>query len=91
MELNELRKICSSIGSEYEDTIDTHVIAGTDGLPADLKTMGPVWLDKDLLMHKDFGAARASLYLLRPDSYIGFRNQPASLSDLTEYLPVIFL
>lgn len=91
MELNELRKIHSSIGSEYEDTIDTHVIAGTDGLPADLKTMGPVWLDKDLLMHKDFGAARASLYLLRPDSYIGFRNQPASLSDLAEYLPVIFL
>lgn len=91
MELNELRKIRSSIGSEYGDTIEVHVIAGTDGLPADLKTMGPVWRDKDLLMHKDFGAARASLYLLRPDSYIGFRNQPASLSDLAEYLPVIFL
>ncbi|HKQ32089.1 MAG TPA: FAD-dependent monooxygenase, partial [Thermodesulfobacteriota bacterium] len=91
MELNELRKIRSSIASEYGDTIDTHVIAGTDGLPADLKTMDSVWLDKDLLMHKDFGAARASLYLIRPDSYIGFRNQPASLSDLAEYLPVIFL
>jgi len=91
MELKELRKIRSSIGSEYGDTIETHVIAGTDALPADLTTMCPVWRDKDLVMHKDFGAARASLYLLRPDSYVGFRNQPASLSDLAEYLPVIFL
>ncbi|HET7289306.1 MAG TPA: FAD-dependent monooxygenase [Thermodesulfobacteriota bacterium] len=91
MELNELRKIRSSIGPEYGDIIDIHVIAGTDDLPADLKTMGPVWRDKDLVMHRDFGAAKASLYLIRPDSYIGFRNQPASLSDLREYLPVIFL
>ena len=46
---------------------------------------------RDLLMHRDFGAAKSSLYLIRPDGYIGFRNQPASLSDLLEYLPIIFL
>lgn len=91
MELDELRKIRGSIEPEYGDIIDIHVIVGTDDLPADLKTMGPVWRDKDLVMHRDFGAAKASLYLIRPDSYVGFRNQPASLSDLREYLPVIFL
>jgi len=91
MELNELRRIRSSIESEYGDTIETSVIAGTDELPPDFGTMDNIWRDRDLLMHRDFGAAKASLYLLRPDSYIGFRNQPASLSDLREYLSVIFL
>lgn len=39
-----------------------------------------------MLMHKAFGAAKASLYLIRPDGYIAFRNQPCSASDLKEYL-----
>lgn len=91
MELNDLRRIRSSMESEYGDTIETHVIAGTDELPPDFGTMDKVWRDRDLLMHRDFGAAKASLYLVRPDGYIGFRNQPASLSDLREHLSVIFL
>jgi hypothetical protein len=41
-------------------------------------------------MHKDFGVAKASLYLIRPDGYIAFRNQPASATDLREYLVTIF-
>ena len=91
MELDELRKIRSAIETEYGDIIETHLIAGTDELPPDFRTAGSVWRDRDLVMHRDFGAAKASLYLLRPDSYIGFRNQPASLSDLREYLSVMFL
>lgn len=91
MEFDELRKIHNTIGSEYKDLIDVHLIAGTDDLPADFIKMNSVWRDKDLLMHRDFGAAKSSLYLIRPDCYIGFRNEPASLSDLLEYLPTIFL
>ncbi|MFI5322410.1 MAG: hypothetical protein ACHQ6U_02500 [Thermodesulfobacteriota bacterium] len=49
--------------------------------------MSSVWRDKDLLMHRDFGAAHSSLYLIHPDGYIGFRNQRASEIDLMEYLP----
>lgn len=91
MELDELRKIRSAMETEYGDTIETHLIAGTDELPDDFKSMTQAWRDKELVMHRDFGAAKASLYLLRPDSYIGFRNQPASLGDLGEYLSLIFL
>ncbi|OGE20224.1 MAG: hypothetical protein A3J42_03750 [Candidatus Dadabacteria bacterium RIFCSPHIGHO2_12_FULL_53_21] len=91
MEFDELRKIRRSIETEYEDMIDVHLIAGTNALPPDFIKMSSVWRDEDLLMHRDFGAAKSSLYLIRPDGYIGFRNQPASLSDLLEYLPIIFL
>ena len=91
MEFDELRKIRRSIETEYEDMIDVHLIAGTNALPPDFIKMNSVWGDEDLLLHRDFGAAKSSLYLIRPDGYIGFRNQPASLSDLLEYLPIIFL
>ncbi|MEW6145146.1 MAG: FAD-dependent monooxygenase [Thermodesulfobacteriota bacterium] len=91
MEFDELRKIHNTIGSEYKDLIDVHLIAGTHDLPSGFEKMKSVWSDKDLGMHRDFGAAKSSLYLIRPDGYIGFRNEPASLSDLLEYLPVIFL
>jgi len=91
MEFDELRKIYRSIKAEYEDMIAVHTIAGTNALPPDFIKMNSLWMDKDLVMHRDFGAAKSSLYLMRPDGYIGFRNQPASLSDLLEYLPVILL
>jgi 2-polyprenyl-6-methoxyphenol hydroxylase-like FAD-dependent oxidoreductase len=91
MEFDELRKIQHSLESEYGDMIAVHMIAGTISLPPDFCQMNSIWMDKDLIMHRDFGAAKSSLYLLRPDGYIGFRNQPASLSDLLEYLPIIFL
>ncbi|MGH7849924.1 MAG: FAD-dependent monooxygenase [Thermodesulfobacteriota bacterium] len=91
MEFDELRKIQHSLESEYGGLIAVHMIAGSDGLPPDFTKMSSVWRDRDLLMHRDFGAAKSSLYLIRPDGYIGFRNQPASLSDLLEYLPVILL
>ncbi|MGE0369839.1 MAG: FAD-dependent monooxygenase [Candidatus Dadabacteria bacterium] len=91
MELDELRNIHDSIAVKYEGVMAVHVIAGPRGVPDDFKHMSSVWTDGDLRMHKDFGAARASLYLVRPDGYVGFRNQPASLEDLDEYLPGIFV
>ncbi len=91
MEFDELRKIYRSIKAEYGDMIAVHTIAGTNALPPDFIKTNSLWMDKDLVMHRDFGAAKSSLYLIRPDGYIGFRNQPASLSDLLEYLPVILL
>ena len=91
MEFDELRKIHHSLESEYGGMIAVHLIVGSNEIPPDFYQMNSVWMDKDLIIHRDFGAAKSSLYLIRPDGYIGFRNGPASLSDLLEYLPVIFL
>lgn len=91
MELDELRKIHGAITAKYEGLIATHVVAGPRGVPEDYRHMSSVLIDGELHMHKDFGAGRASLYLVRPDGYVGFRNQPTSLDDLEEYLPGIFV
>lgn len=91
MEFDELRKIHSAVNTEFTGLIDMHMIAGSKGLPPDFREMNSLWRDGDLEMHRDFGAAKACVYLIRPDGYIAFRNQPASLSDLEEYLSTVFV
>jgi len=90
MELKELAKIIELVSAAYSGLMEPHLILGTSELTAKLPGVASTWLDKSTEMHRDFGAAKASLYLIRPDGYIGFRNQPASASDLEEYLVTIF-
>ncbi len=89
MELEELSKILESV-KEYGSLIETHLLIGSEEIPNGLPKVSSTWIDNNHEMHKDFGAAKASLYLIRPDGYIAFRNQPASATDLREYLVTIF-
>jgi 2-polyprenyl-6-methoxyphenol hydroxylase-like FAD-dependent oxidoreductase len=89
MELMEIGNIVESV-KKYGNLIETHLIIGSENISEWLPKISSTWIDPDHVMHKDFGAARASLYLIRPDGYIAFRNQPASASDLEEYLVTIF-
>jgi len=91
MEFDELRAVYNAVRENFTGLINVHILVGSKGLPHDFEDMNSIWRDVDSAMHKDFGAAKASLYLIRPDGYIGFRNQPASLSDLNEYLASIFV
>lgn len=89
MELMEIGNIAESV-KKYGNLIETHLIVGSKNISDWLPKIPSTWIDPDHTMHKDFGAAKASLYLIRPDGYIAFRNQPASASDLDEYLVTIF-
>ncbi len=42
-------------------------------------------LDQYGTLHHRFGAEKHTLYLIRPDGYIGYRNQPATLGNLESY------
>jgi len=90
IEIQELSKIVESV-KEYGSLIEIHLIIGSSTVPPGLPQVPSTWIDSGHNMHKDFGAAKASLYLIRPDGYIAFRNQPASASDLKEYLANIFI
>jgi hypothetical protein len=90
-ELDELINISGNAISNYLELLDVRLITVENGTPFDSSHFPSIYIDKDFKMHKDFGAAKASLYLIRPDGYIGFRNQPARSEDLFEYLSKIFL
>ncbi|GCE29066.1 hypothetical protein KDA_45500 [Dictyobacter alpinus] len=42
-------------------------------------------LDQYGILHRRFGAEHPTLYIIRPDGYIGYRNQPASIEQLEHY------
>lgn len=90
-ELDELTKISGNVVYHYLELLDARLITVENGTPFDSSHFPSIYIDKDFKMHKDFGAAKASLYLIRPDGYIAFRNQPARSEDLFEYMSKIFL
>ena len=66
--------------------VKTHLIVSTDGAPEELAWEGSVLLDGSRSLHELYGASTESLYLIRPDGYVGFRSQPAEVEPLIEYL-----
>jgi hypothetical protein len=48
-------------------------------------------LDPDGRLHRHFDARVASLYLIRPDGYVGYRSQPPDAHWLAAYLERVFL
>lgn len=62
----------------------------SEGVPSDLKLNGDVLLDPASALHERYGADRETLYLIRPDGYIGYRSEPATASALNDYLASVF-
>lgn len=89
-ELARLRSIVEHVEARYPELIEVHLIQGPGDASLGLPEVASHHIDGDHRMHTAFGASRACVYLVRPDGYVGFRNQPASLADLQEYLDTIF-
>ena len=66
--------------------VKTNLIVGADSAPEELARDGSVLLDGSGSLHELYGASAESLYLIRPDGYVGFRGQPAEAGSLIEYL-----
>ena len=77
------------IVQRYGADIETHVIVPAKERPAALRARNVV-LDAEGLIHQRYGARSESVYLVRPDGYVGFRSQPADREGLMAYLDRIF-
>ena len=73
------------------NTVKTHIVVSTDEVPEQLDWDGAVLLDGTGALHGLYGAGAESLYLIRPDGYVGLRGQPAAAEPLLEYLDRMFL
>jgi hypothetical protein len=49
-----------------------------------------VFLDPDRDAHHRYAATAESLYLVRPDGYVAYRSQPASVGPLLDHLGSVF-
>lgn len=89
-ELTRLRGVAERVAAQYRDIIELHLVRGPGEEPAGLPEVVSQHVDRNLHMHGAFGAGRASVYLIRPDGYVGFRNQPVDVEALSAYLAALF-
>ena len=78
-----LNSVARWIEEQSEEGVEARVVV-KDNPPAGLDCK--VLLDSTEETHKTYGARVETLYLIRPDGYVGFRSQPAEAELMIEYL-----
>jgi hypothetical protein len=86
-----LIEIANFVTDEYGAHIKPHLIAPHLGGGSDLGWTGSKLLDPEVSLHHKYGGGSECLYLIRPDTYVGFRSLPADKVALNEYLERIFV
>ena len=80
--------LAASLGRSHGELIDVHVVGAP---PADLEGEVPIVLDPEGALHRRYGIRGESLYLIRPDGYVGYRSAPIAPRHLRAYLGRLFL
>lgn len=76
----------------YGPVVEPVLVVAAKQCPDALSTVRHrVILDADGTLHDRYGATAETLYVIRPDGYIGYRCQPADTARLRRYLRRIFL
>ncbi len=78
------RQVRAALG----DDVRVHVVVPGDRRPVGLDDVG-VLLDPHRDAHGRYAAAAESLYLVRPDGYVGFRSQPAAARPVLDHLAAV--
>lgn len=77
-----LAKLASKVETLMSGCVKTHIIAVGSAKPTQLTWNGSILLDPQGELHTIYGICQQSLYFIRPDGYIGLRNQPVNEKQL---------
>lgn len=84
-----LKHIAAAARNKFGDLMTIFVVSQHDNVPPELLAATILIADKQMDVHRKFGANSECLYLIRPDGYIGFRSQPADWEKLQEHMDVL--
>jgi 2-polyprenyl-6-methoxyphenol hydroxylase-like FAD-dependent oxidoreductase len=79
-----LEAIAAAVRERHHDLVSPYLILPeeeTSAPPSDVGLRDPAQV-----LHRRLGAASPTLYLVRPDGYVGFRSQPADAPSLLAHL-----
>jgi 2-polyprenyl-6-methoxyphenol hydroxylase-like FAD-dependent oxidoreductase len=86
-----LAQIAQEIEGKFPDVIPVHIVLISTHIAEKLQWQGSILLDPQGECHRSYGAFSESLYLIRPDGYIGYRCQGANVNKLMAYLQKVNL
>src|SRR5262249_47333749 len=87
-----LASLADSIQRAHKELVDVHVVAGADEpFPAEVPPAMSVVRAPEGALRRRYAARAESLYLIRPDGYVGYRSAPALARPLRSYLARIFV
>lgn len=87
-----LVELAARVEARFPGLVAVCIVVPHEQRPAALaEWAGEVLLDAAGAVHERYGARSESLYLIRPDGYVGYRSQPADADKLVAYLERIFV
>lgn len=86
-----LSTIAEAALARFGDCLRVHIILPHAEAPPALTWRDSLIFDDDTAIHEHFGCGAEALYVIRPDSYVGFRCQPADPEAVMAYLASILL
>jgi len=86
--ISQMLKIAEEADHAFPNVLCAHVILKTESAAAAITdtSRASAWIDTSGRVHQKLHATDGSLFLVRPDGYIGYRCQPAEANDLVSYL-----
>jgi 2-polyprenyl-6-methoxyphenol hydroxylase-like FAD-dependent oxidoreductase len=90
MDLRRRAQVLEAVAGSWGDLLKAYIVRYIarpegSGSPPDLLN-AEVLLDPGGVVHRVYGAAEETLFLIRPDGYVGYRSQPIDLKKLIAYL-----
>jgi 2-polyprenyl-6-methoxyphenol hydroxylase-like FAD-dependent oxidoreductase len=82
--------LAETINAHYGQHINTYLVTTNAHAPASAAPGVTILLDSQLALRQQYGPGE-SLYLIRPDGYIGYRSSSADTLALQSYLNTFFL
>ena len=90
--LSRLTRIAEDADQAFPGILAAHLILNPDIARPSVPSSNPaVWVDTEKRAHEQLHANQATLILVRPDGYVGFRCQPADGSALHAYMKTYLL
>lgn len=85
-----LDHIAQALRARFADRVRPILVVPAAARPEELSWDGEVLYDVDQLLHRRYAAQSECVYALRPDTFIGFRAQPADGPKLLAWLERVF-
>ncbi|GLV55664.1 oxygenase [Dictyobacter sp. S3.2.2.5] len=71
---------------QYDQWLQIVLITPSEQIQQQLQAYAPVLIDAQGTLHRRLGAQGQTLYLFRPDGYVGYRNQPVQVASIDAYM-----